>query len=357
MRKILLLAVLLGAFAATNAYAIPQPLDCFGGIDINLTPTYWYLQDENGYTLENGDWCYVAWKGPDGIKDPPNKIEPNCGDVTGDDVIIGEGTIYYGSFTITVATYAVEDGQHPAYCEEVYCRIFNEPKYPACETGWYGDSDQHHVENVLGEVFFAKFTGDPFYGYTDIPLPVELMSFDAIGRDSEVLLEWKTATETNLLGFYIERDQERLPDFTESHTQNSAIEQTYTYVDKGLTNGVTYSYNLVTVDLDGVEQVANEEPLLATPTAHVPKVFALHQNYPNPFNPWTDIKYDIPKDARVTLKVYNVLGAEVATLVDEVQKANFYTVRWDAKDLASGVYFCTINAGDFKAVKKMVLLK
>jgi len=91
--------------------------------------------------------------------------------------------------------------------------------------------------------------------------------------------------------------------------------------------------------------------------AAVPKTYALHQNYPNPFNPTTEIKYAIPKDAHVTLKVYNVLGAEVATLVDAHQKANFYTVRWDADELASGMYFCWLKAGAFEKTIKMVFLK
>ena len=89
----------------------------------------------------------------------------------------------------------------------------------------------------------------------------------------------------------------------------------------------------------------------------MPESYALYQNYPNPFNPDTDIKYAVPSDVSVTLKVYNVLGAKVATLVDASQKAGVYNVRWDARDLASGVYFCRLQAGDFTAVRKMVLLK
>jgi hypothetical protein len=371
MRKLFILAGVLGAFVASNAYAIPNPCDCFGGIDINLSPTYWYLLDENGYPLQNGDWVYVAWKGPDGITDPPKKTEPNCGDVTGDDVILREGTIYYGSFTIGVTTFAPEDGQHPWTGEEIYCRIFNEPKYPACATGYYGESDQHVVENVLGEVFFAKFAGDPFQGYTDWPLPIELISFDAIGMDSRVLLEWRTATESNIVGFHIERsldavDFERITQELIPGVGDSTTGSTYSHVDSGVVNGTTYYYNLITVDRNSVEQVANTEPVaatpgettvLVTPSAYVPETFALRQNYPNPFNPVTEITYAIPRNLHVILRVYNVLGGEVATLVDDDQPVGIYTVRWDAEGLPSGVYFCTIRAGDFKSAKKMILLK
>jgi hypothetical protein len=188
------------------------------------------------------------------------------------------------------------------------------------------------------------------------------MAWRAIPKDGEILLEWKTATESYCFGFHIERSQDavtfqRITEDIISGAGDSETENTYTYVDRGLANGTTYYYNLISVDRDGVKDVVNEAPVSATPMALVPTVFALHQNYPNPFNPATEIKYDLPKDVHVTLKVYNVLGAEVATLVDADQKASFYTVSWDASELASGVYFCTLNAGDFKSVKKMVFLK
>ena len=93
------------------------------------------------------------------------------------------------------------------------------------------------------------------------------------------------------------------------------------------------------------------------PSASVPTRYALHQNYPNPFNPDTEIEYAIPSDVSVTLKVYNVYGAEVATLVDFQQRTGVYTVRWYAGDLASGVYFCRLQAGEFGKTVKMVLLR
>ena len=81
------------------------------------------------------------------------------------------------------------------------------------------------------------------------------------------------------------------------------------------------------------------------------------QNYPNPFNPTTKINYSIPQQSFVTLKVYNILGQEVATLVNEVQRAAKYVATFDAKRLASGVYFCKLQAGGFVASKKLLLLK
>jgi hypothetical protein len=88
-----------------------------------------------------------------------------------------------------------------------------------------------------------------------------------------------------------------------------------------------------------------------------PARFALGQNYPNPFNPSTTITYDLPKDSRVSLNLYNILGQEVATLVNEEQKAGYRSVQWNASNVPSGVYFYRIQAGDFVASKRLLMLK
>ncbi len=98
-------------------------------------------------------------------------------------------------------------------------------------------------------------------------------------------------------------------------------------------------------------------------TATQPQGFALYQNYPNPFNPTTTIKYSIPTNAGVetqdfaSLRIYNILGEEIATLVNKRQSPGNYTVQFDALNLPSGVYFYTLRVGDFVATKKMILLK
>jgi len=352
--------MVLGAFVATQVYATPSPMDIYGGFDPGVG--IWTLRGPDGVTpLNVGDCVCIYWKGPNGVRDGldfVNAPEPADDDVLLECIGIGpnDGATGPAFFKLGLGTFQ-SGGGHPAACEEIYVCIFDDPCADLDPSNYFAYSDQYHVLNQSGETFFAKFPGDPGGGYTDTPLPVELMSFDAIARDGEVLLEWKTASETNALGFYIERDGERINQELIPAAGHATTENTYTYADRGLTNGVTYYYDLFTQDLDGVTMKANTEPMAATPMAHVPTVFALHQNYPNPFNPYTDIKYDLPEDVHVTLKVYNILGAEVATLVNTKQQANFYTVRWDAENLASGVYFCTITAGDNKAVRKMVLMK
>ena len=104
----------------------------------------------------------------------------------------------------------------------------------------------------------------------------------------------------------------------------------------------------------------------ATARVALPKAFALAQNYPNPFNPSTTISYDIPdskvEGVRVELKVYNLRGQLVKSLVDEVKQPGQFVVQWNGRNedgevTASGVYFYRIKAGDFTATRKMVLLK
>ncbi len=92
-------------------------------------------------------------------------------------------------------------------------------------------------------------------------------------------------------------------------------------------------------------------------TAEIPEEFGLSQNYPNPFNPSTVINYQLPVDSRVTLKVFNLLGQEVTTLVEDIQPAGYKRVEWNARRVAAGTYFLRINAGSFTAVRKMMLLK
>ena len=108
--------------------------------------------------------------------------------------------------------------------------------------------------------------------------------------------------------------------------------------------------------LDVITGVEDEE------LAGIPEEFALHQNYPNPFNPETTIQYQLPEPANVLVKIYNLQGQLVRTLVNENKEAGFHEIVWDARDetdqsMPSGVYFYRIQAGDFVEVKKLTLLR
>jgi hypothetical protein len=105
------------------------------------------------------------------------------------------------------------------------------------------------------------------------------------------------------------------------------------------------------------EKLAKEQAFDLTAEMQLPSVYALSQNYPNPFNPSTVINYDIPQDSRVTLKVYDMLGQEVATLVDDFKTAGRYNITFNASHLSTGVYIYQLRAGDYVSVKKMSFVK
>ena len=94
----------------------------------------------------------------------------------------------------------------------------------------------------------------------------------------------------------------------------------------------------------------------------VPAVFVLHQKYPNPFNPTTQIKYDIAEDSFVSITIYDVMGRNIRTLMNLNQTVGYHSIQWDAKNdmgegVSAGMYIYVIQAGEFRATKKMVLLK
>jgi hypothetical protein len=115
------------------------------------------------------------------------------------------------------------------------------------------------------------------------------------------------------------------------------------------------SYGVIVANVRPTEQMVDvkEQKL----TAILPKSFGLSQNYPNPFNPSTNLRFQIPNSGHVTLKVYNMLGCEVATLVNEVRPAGVYNFQWNASNLPSGVYFYRLHAGNFVEVRKAILMK
>ena len=193
---------------------------------------------------------------------------------------------------------------------------------------------------------------------TDVFVPVELISFSANVFDMNVKLNWSTATEVNNYGFEILRSAQNdnadwtKVGFVEGHGNSNSAKQ-YSYVDNSVRAGQSYSYRLKQIDFDGqfeYSKVVNVE-------VGVPMEYSLAQNYPNPFNPSTSIEYTVPSNEYVTLKVYDVLGNTVSTVVNENKEAGKYNVMFDASNLTSGIYFYSIQAGKFNQVKKMMLVK
>ncbi|WP_337866027.1 reprolysin-like metallopeptidase [Ignavibacterium sp.] len=188
-------------------------------------------------------------------------------------------------------------------------------------------------------------------------IPVELVSFTAELIKDGVLLNWITATETNNAGFTIERgtDSENFSEIGFVGGKGTTTEPTaYSYLDKSVQSG-TYYYRLKQTDYDGTFKYLN----VVQVEVGLPTEFSLEQNYPNPFNPTTVIEFVIPSGANnfVTLKVFDMLGNEVVTLVNEYREAGVYKIEFDASNIPSGMYVYKLSAGSFSASKKMVLIK
>jgi hypothetical protein len=198
------------------------------------------------------------------------------------------------------------------------------------------------------------------------PLPVELVSFNALIVKDKVELNWATATEVNNYGFEVERSEvsdqrsvisgqlsewEKIG-FVNGHG-NSNSPKEYSFTDPSVTSG-SYAYRLKQLDNDGTFNYSSN---VEVTIGQIPNDYSLNQNYPNPFNPETIISYQLPVSGNTSLKVFDMLGSEVATLVNEVQEAGTYDVSFNGKDLTSGIYFFRLQSGDFIKINKMTLMK
>lgn len=191
-------------------------------------------------------------------------------------------------------------------------------------------------------------------------VPVELSHFTALTNGSAVILEWTTESETNNLGFYVERKTgtsrfEEIGYVKGNGTSNTMHK--YSFTDGANKTG-TASYRLGQVDVDGTVSYSK------TITVNVsgPKNYSLSPPYPNPFNNKTIISFEIPKSQNVELAIYNSLGRKIRTLVDDNKTAGTHKIHWDGKsnaglDAPSGLYFVTLIGENEKIVRRVLLLK
>jgi len=224
-----------------------------------------------------------------------------------------------------------------------------------------------------GSVNFTPWTND----LCDEILAVELSSFTAFWVDKKITLKWRTETETNNLGFNIYRSEEKDGKYVKINSQllagagTDATPHDYSFTDDGVIFGKTYYYYIEDVDFTGktqksylIEVTVGKQGIK---TYLVPPTFALLQNYPNPFNPDTWIPFELAQDMPVTISIYDTKGQLIRTIALGNKLASIYTTKdksayWDGTDslgekVSSGVYYYTLQAGEFRATRKMAIVK
>jgi uncharacterized protein (TIGR02145 family) len=186
-------------------------------------------------------------------------------------------------------------------------------------------------------------------------LPVELTSFTVIANDNNIKLDWKTATELNTFQFEIEKkfyNNSWIKITAIVASGNSNLPRNYSYIDRNVNPG-QYSYRLKIVDINSSYKYST----LVTTEIKSHTKYELGNAYPNPFNPTTTIKYQVPINTLVTIKLFDALGREITSFVNEMKPAGSYEVTLNGINLSSGTYFYQMHAGNFIATKKISLIK
>jgi hypothetical protein len=211
----------------------------------------------------------------------------------------------------------------------------------------------------------SNFVRGNFASTVSLPGAVSLSSFTAAPSSGGVLLSWQTASEVNCQSWRIERSIQADGSFNEIGTVdgNGTVYETssYKYTDSSIPAEGEYYYKLVEIDLSGKEtafgpvQVNYSGPLASYD-------YKLEQSYPNPTAGGVSIRYSLKEPGQASLKIYNILGAEIKTLLNDRRNAGSFAVSWDGRDnsgreVAKGVYFYKLVSGNFSATKKLMLLR
>jgi hypothetical protein len=216
------------------------------------------------------------------------------------------------------------------------------------------------LETVLNSINLNFDDGIVSNGYIvedscDEFLPVELTAEPTItAGNRQLTLSFSVADEHDVVLYEIFRDGTKVTEF-------EVASGTYSYVDRNLMNGRRYEYSIWAVELGQRKLLSydGKSVWVGVPSADTPVVteYSLYQNHPNPFNPETSISFDLKESGFVTLKVYNLLGREVATLVNGEEAAGQHTVLFSAANLPSGIYLYRLDVNGYTAMKKMTVLK
>jgi hypothetical protein len=214
---------------------------------------------------------------------------------------------------------------------------------------------------------------------TDVALPVQLSAFTVVPVKEGVIVKWQTESELNNLGFDVYRSESLDGTFVkvnQTRIQGAGTDATphsYKFIDESVEVGKTYYYYIEDISYSGVRNRSNIIQVIVDATGKLkviglaPSKFALLQNYPNPFNPETWIPYQLSRNASVAVRIYNLKGQLIRTLALGQKTAGTYLVKdravyWNGRDdvgekVTSGVYFYTLQAGEFMATRRMVIIK
>ncbi|HUI09257.1 MAG TPA: T9SS type A sorting domain-containing protein [Bacteroidota bacterium] len=345
-----------GTVYNVSAYFYNLDNDGFGGLGFSTTSSSdnfgWGCSAKGlGMATHAGGGCFSSSEADSDVDYLSDQLHPN--------------SWYQVIFTVTVTAPGTFDLEYQVWsanpdgstiamvCDETMPGVANADVGAATELYPYFSSTQDRM------LYIDNFV------VNNQPLPIQLASLSASASSgSSVTLNWKTASEKNNYGFFVERSAQKGTGFVTvsalipGHgTTTSAF--TYQYTDKSAPAGASY-YRLRQVDLDN--SVHYSDAVLATTTDAVapvvPAVFTLSQNYPNPFNPSTEFRFTVAKAGMTTLTVYNALGQEVAQIFNgQTEPGKYYTARLDGSRLASGIYFARLQGGAEVQMRKIALTK
>lgn len=258
--------------------------------------------------------------------------------------------------SVTVADwyrYKVYVGTQPGIYTSNYLQTTRERMISGLTTGTRYYIGVSIIDLVGNESLITEVSETPLL----VPRPPASVEAENIAQ--AVRISWEENTEIDVRGYNIFRSVAPETTFTMLNSQPFPLP---VWIDSPLAAG-TYSYFVQAVDSSNNVSLPSDtvvgSPIVGVTQsdAALPSDISLHANFPNPFNPFTTIQFDLPQASRVTLKIFDLIGREIATLLDETRTAGTHTVHWNAKDAASGVYYAVLNVGPNIRKHRMVLLK
>ncbi len=294
------------------------------------------------YVWEDTDGDNVQDNDETGIPDVVLYLVDAAGDTVGRDTTSADGLYLFDR---------IFSGEYTIYIDET-----------TLPSGYFttGAGTSRPVILADGETFML---GD--FGFnTRQPIAVRLAEYSIEAQDNGIMMRWKTSSEINNAGFNIYKSTAKDKDYVKVNEKlvpgqgNSLEGAAYEFSDRIFENG-TFYYRLEDVAMDGRRRL--HKPLEIEYT-NIPKEYYLYQNFPNPFNPFTTVRYDIPRNGRVFIAVYDTRGRLVRRLVDATVMPGVYNAVWDARSddgipVPSGLYFCRFLAPDYSAIRKLILIK